>query len=575
MPRRIKWDKLLEVRGFIYSAGLVGPEIIAPSFGGSSYSCIDGQNCWARNTRIEGALGPGPAGGPMVAVAVLMNVGNTYGGTTNVGSVVQYFNQYVGAAAAGGNMVVGNVSVGALQGAGVLTEVPVAGGTPVKVGVNPPTSAPVIAVGASPGKNTGTASILITCKRSATGEESNRGPVSNVIQCSGQGVNITSTAAAMGMDTTCDTAVIYGSQSSFSTVGPWFKLYEVAKTALNGNYPIQLPNSTLPGWYDGEVGVVAPIENNIPLTCSFVASLNNVLLAVGVAGNGISPTIPGQIGAFPPEFIVFLSGGGTITWCKGTGFDGQLLVGTTNSTYLVRVMGGTASPISVVQVYPTTGFPNGNLVCTVQSELYGWTGMPIRGGIAEDSGIDTSFGATAETKIRTLGACTAVVYDPHTDCVLYCFGSNILPWDRRRQHWQAVQVMSAPITTGVTDGQICRLSDASGNLVQLEAGSGVAWFAFPDFREGQYPGMDKTVRYIGAAGNTTLTLDVYKNANLSSSAFSVGAVDCSSESVITKVYVRLARSFTMKVSGTGTLVSGGPQAFYRGIMGYVPHEVAS
>src|SRR5262249_31137947 len=365
MPRRLHFERLLEVRGYIPSQGLVGAEIISPSYGGSSYALVDAQDCWCRNSRVEGALGPGTAGGPMTPVAVLMNVGNTYGGTTNVGSIVSYFNQYVAAAAAGGNMVVGNSSIGALVGPGILTEIPQAGGTPQKVGVNAPTSTPVIAVGASPGKNTGTASILITCKRSSTGEESNRGPVSNVIQCSGQGVNITSTAAAMGMDTTSDTAVIYGSQSGFSTVGPWFKLYETAKSNLNGNYAIQFPGSTLPGWYDGEVGAVAPIENNVPLICTFAASLNNVLLWVGVAKNGSSPSSQGQVGGFPPEFIVFLSGGGDILWCKGTGFDGQLLVGTANSTYLVRVMGGTASPISVVQVYPTTGFSNGNLVCTV------------------------------------------------------------------------------------------------------------------------------------------------------------------------------------------------------------------
>src|SRR5262249_26611212 len=253
----------------------------------------------------------------------------------------------------------------------------------------------------------------------------------------------------------------------------------------------------------------------------------------------------------------------------------QFLAGPPNNTNLAGVMGDTATPISVFQGYPTTGFSNGNRVSTVNSQLYGGTGMAIRACNGEDATTHNTSGAAVETVIRTLGTCTAVVYDPHIDCVLYCFGSTVLPWDRKRGHWQPKQTLNTPATTAVTDGQICRISDASGNLVQLEAGSGKAWFAIPHFREGQFPGLDKTVRYVGAAGNTTLTLDVYKNASLAASAFSVGAVDCSAESVITKTYVRLARSFTMKISGTGTLVGGLPQAFYRGVMGYVPHEVGS
>src|SRR5215467_11012125 len=284
MPR--KSDRYVFLRGYVPTQALVGSDIIPAYFGGVSYSIIDGLNGWIRGTRVETGLGPGPAGTAGASIPVLMNVANGYGGMTGGGSIIQYYTQYLFAGS--GNGYVNGTSIGAAGSS--INEVPVGGGAVTGVGVHAPATAPHIAPQGlvSPGgKNNGSYSILYTYIRSATGEESNRSPVSNVVAVQNDGITIDQ--AIPPGDTGVDTIGIYCSFANFSTLGPWFHLVDVKITDVNAHLPFPLavsytsagvPAGTA-GWYNGDLGVIAPLDYNVPPACSFVFSLNDIVVAAG------------------------------------------------------------------------------------------------------------------------------------------------------------------------------------------------------------------------------------------------------------------------------------------------------
>ncbi len=60
------------------------------------------------------------------------------------------------------------------------------------------------------------------------------------------------------------------------------------------------------------------------------------MVAAGAYGGAaLSASYPNKPEAFPPNFVLFIPGGGTITAVKNTGIDGAVIVGTANSINLV------------------------------------------------------------------------------------------------------------------------------------------------------------------------------------------------------------------------------------------------
>jgi len=556
-----KSDRYVFLRGYVPTQALVGSDIIPAYFGGVSYSVIDGVNGWIRGTRVETALGPGAAGTSGATIPVLMNVANGYGGMTGSGSIIQYYTQYLFAGS--GTAYVNGAVIGAAGSS--ISEVPVGGGPVAGVGVHAPTTAPHIApqglISPNVGKNNGSYSILYTYIRSATGEESNRSPVSNVVAVQNDGITIDQ--AIFPGDTGVDAIGIYCSFSNFSTLGPWFHLVDVKITDVNAHLPFPLavtyssagvPSGT-PGWYNGDLGIIAPLDYNVPPACSFVFSLNDIVVAAGcypVGGNGLSPSVPGKFGAFPPEFVVFLPGGGNITACKATSSEGMALVATANSLYLVSATYSTTTPIDIKQVWPTVGFASGNNFCMVENELYGYSGQ--RGAVRTQGfgAPDTSWAAPVAEKFVALGYTvgnTVVVYDPATDCILYCSGTNALPYDRKYQHWHTPQLIN-PITSGVTSQGI-GLLESSGALQALETGTGTNGFVTTAFRDAELPGVMKSYVRLRAIGNASFTFDLLVDpGNLGSSSLTLGPLNTEPKSGWQKINLRNVSDLAIKTSWT-------------------------
>jgi hypothetical protein len=541
-----KSDRYVFLRGYIPTQALVGSDIIPAYFGGVSHSVIDGVNGWIRGTRVETALGPGAAGSSGASIPVLMNVANGYGGVTGGGSIVQYYTQYLYAGS--GTAYVNGSSIGA-AGSSIM-EVPVGGGAAVPVGIAAPTIAPVIADSGQPGKNNGSYSVLYTWIRSATGEESNRSPVSNAVAVQNDGIMFSQAISSPGNGV--DKIGVYCSFANFSTLGPWFHLVDLSLPVTSGTI-IGLGGTA--GWYNGDLGVIAPLDYNPPPACSFVFSLNDIVVAAGcypAGGNGLSPSVPGKFGAFPPEFVVFLPGGGNITACKATSSEGMALVSTANSLYLVSATYSTTTPIDIKQVWPTVGFASGNSFCMVENELYGFSGQ--RGAVRTQGfgAPDTSWAAPVAERFVGLGFTvgnTVVVYDPSTDCILYCSGTNALPYDRKYNHWHTPQSIN-PITSGVTS-QGVGLLESSGALQALETGTGTSGFVTTAFRDAELPGVMKSYVRVRAIGNNSFTFDLLADpGNLGSSALTLGPLNTDPKSAWQKINLRNVSDLAIKTSWT-------------------------
>src|SRR5215467_582499 len=118
MPDR-KLDVVRFLRPYTPTQAITGSMEIPAYLGGLQHSIIDGQNCWLRNNRLESALGPGVVGALASAIPQLMSVGNTYGGMTGSGSIVQFYNFYFYAGAGSGVLASGGV-IGSVTGQSLM-----------------------------------------------------------------------------------------------------------------------------------------------------------------------------------------------------------------------------------------------------------------------------------------------------------------------------------------------------------------------------------------------------------------------------------------------------------------------
>ncbi len=510
---------------------------------------FSGANCWFRGlNHIESSKRFGTSGNSG-GVGVLANVAATHGGLSTSGNVVQAFASGVYFAAGTGTVYVGGSSLGSMTGNIAIY----VSGALSAAGLTSPGAATIADTG-STGHNNGSYSIALTAIRSTTGGESTIGAPSNVLTVSNHGIKIT---ALPSLDSKADKIGIYVTRRGYGQTGPYFHLYDV--TIPTPPYTIQVPGDSIAGWVDAQLGDLAPLDYSVPPSCTFVAVLNSVIVAVGCYGGaGLSPSYPNKPEAYPVRFVVFIPGGGTITACKSSGIEGAVLIGTASSMNLVTATASTISPLQIRQIWPTTGVASGNQFCVYKDTIYAYLG--VRGAVRSSlySDLDESSGhfavnvqkAFADNGFTT--ANTIVAYDPVNAAIWYMSGTKGYPFMLDTEEWSPEQTLPATVTSAVTVGGVMLMQGAAGALYTPEAGAGGAWNFVPGFVD--FGGMYATMTRIGGEASGSVTLNVLDRPNdLTHVAAGGASIPLTSTQIaLSHVNVPLLRNASIQASGNDT-----------------------
>jgi hypothetical protein len=558
--------------------------------GGISNSVWNGQNAWIWGAGLIQSAKAFAGTQNSEGVNPIMNVGDTYGGVTTGGTVTDTFGSTWFAGVSGGTAYKGTTSLGPVFSSLGFVRL----GTGTAVGLNQP-AAPTLADSGGAGLLSGSYSIAITRVDTVSGQESTRSLPSLPITLANHKVTITFpaplTMASTGVQ---DAWGIYASFANFGATGPWFFLMDVNASTVGWSGPFNGGTVTL-DWTNGQLtSLEAPIDYDPPPPCDHLLVVNNVMVAAGcyapggglsgsppAGGAGLSPSVPGVPGAYPPDSVVFIPGGGAITGCKATGFSGSAMVSTAQSLNAVVVTNSDITPITVRQVWPTTGFATANAWCTIEDEVYGFSGQ--RGAVRTqgDGPPDTSF-ANAVHKFFADNLFTAsntvVVYDPQTDSVFFCSGNIALPFARSRGWWHTPMVLpnSGAITACTIAGHA--LIDCGSNfLVQSENGGDQNWFVTFAYDDGGQAEFNKTFIRARAATSDTISLTALTNLNDSPTIQTTDPTKpgfqwpiSPNHSAWKHLNIRNSVSFTISASGTKA-----GQSLYEVVTQVVPHPVTT
>lgn len=520
---------------------------------------IDGNDVFVRaGGLIESSKGFG-ANGSSGGVAVLLNVSNGHGGLSISGNIVQAFAAGVYFFAGSGTAFVNAVSKGA-AGSSVTIYT---GSSTVNAGLVAP-GAVVIADSGAAGHNNGSYAVALTAVRSITGGESTIGPPSNALAVKGHGVKIT---ARGSLDAGADKVGVYATRRGQSQTGPFYHLYDVTVAALDagiaaGGYVIQVPGDPTAGWIDGQLGDLAPLDFNPPPACTFVIVMNSVAVAVGAYGGaGLHASYANKPEAYPARFAVFLPGGGVVTACKGTGFEGSVLVATASSLNLVTATPNSISPILIRQIWPMTGVQSGNQFCVTEDMIYAFLGKrgPVRSSISAFSGggsdLREDASDFAEPVLKAFAdngfteSNTVVAYDPVNDSIWFMKGNIGFPYCRATGLWSPKQTLPVTITTAATVNGKMLISDSGGNLYTPEAGSGTSWSWVSHFTGSAYPATLIGFRAVCTAAG--IRFDIMKNP--SNPTIAAGGSNLTSgvdHGVFSILNIPELKAWAIKASGT-------------------------
>lgn len=247
----------------------------------------------------------------------------------------------------------------------------------------------------------------------------------------------------------------YGTKDGFETAGPAYGLVkypEVADASLATLYGLNRAAEI--DWNDAllDYSRPAPIDNDPPPACLFVACLENIVIVFGVfGGTGVLSSKPGFPEAFPvPDNLSFLPEKPVAVYArpvKTTG-DTFLLVACAGSMHAV-VYTGSTPPYALQTIFPETGIAAHHNLCFDGNEIYFFT---EKRGIARASAagqVDYAF--AAEVADYTSGwtpANVVVGSDVPTQTVVFCHGSEILPFNKQTGKWGTPLPLSALRSAG-------------------------------------------------------------------------------------------------------------------------------
>jgi hypothetical protein len=318
------------------------------------------------------------------------------------------------------------------------------GTTAYQAGRVAPTAAALTGRDSVSGKVNGSLSMRFTRINSTTGGESDASDptpsltvVDGTVVASFNGISLDSNGQ--------DRWGPFASRIGFQTAGPHYglakypELSDASLATLFGiNRAVELDFSDAELDYER----TAPIDNDPPPACTHVAALENIIIAFGVfGGTGVISSKPNFLEAFPIDNLSFLPEAPVAVYPRPT--QGFILVACRGGLYAVVYTGATP-PYALQSIWPETGVAAYHNICFAENTIYAFT---ERRGICRSRGTgepDYSFAAeVAEYTSGWTPANVVIGNDVPTQQVVYCHGSEMLPFNKQTEKWGAPLKLSA------------------------------------------------------------------------------------------------------------------------------------
>lgn len=446
---------------------------------------------------------PGHAAAAGLAGDTMMPVGNTFA-AIGTGSVVYYRQEtywYEGS----GNVSVGNTSIGVAS--PNLKFIIGLAGTPITAGLTAP-SQPLLELNGS-GPMSGTYSVKICYKRSASGAVSNASIASAVVSCAGNKLKLTVPAPGAGA-AGADRVRVYVTARGFGLTGTWRFLSEhtISPTAATVITALG-PNGT-GAWADGDRGTeTAPFENDPPPAGTHCCVLGSVMMSIGCYGGaGVAFSFAAKPESYSPDRVTFLPG--PVVGIAPRPSDGFAYVwGTNYLAALVLVPGGVVIPRLI---WSGIGLPNPDAGCLVESEFWCYDGEPVRTTQAGDP--DTSFALAVRDYMRQNWTTANVVvgYSQRDNAVVFFHGSECVAYFRALDAWSTPLTCPGSVRAAVSVGDELRFAPGTSGLQAFGRGTGTSWFAVTEFRDGGTV-FQKTVRNAKTSCSGAVDWGILTNLN--------------------------------------------------------------
>jgi len=529
MPRR-KPETFRYTRGFIPTQ---------PGLDGVPDSLQDGRNLLifgnGKPLSAKGPLAGGASGSPRPA----MNVKAGFGGVSNYGTVLSFFDLIF--AAGSGTVTLDGSPLGS-----IADQLVVNSGGLVVLGVGAPGAPTVSTSPPTAGRLAGAYSMALTAIQVLGNltSESSRGTPSVAVSLTNKKFRVTAwPATPTGCVASRDKWGVYFPFRGFPTQGPWRHLIDIP---MNTALPYDID------FLDGELGHLAPLDYDPPPVtgAKFIFTIDNVMTIVGPGGR-LNPSVPLLPAAYPPDQASFLARGEDVTSCRSSGGSGRIALACANSVHEVIASGdATISPIITYPRWPSVGFVGSSSWCFVHDTIVGMSGAmgPVMGSL--DSPPTSDFADNVKTFFEDNGftsANTVVGYDPSIGAVIFMSGTLAVPY-MGNGVWSAPVVMPGTVSTAVTvNGRL--LVDISGTSYTFEGGTGTDFYAIPAWWDGNNEFL-KTIVRMRAASDVSVTIQPLTDLSLTPviPSFSSAAQHGNPK----RLNLRNVTSFTAKISGTGS-----------------------
>jgi hypothetical protein len=402
-----------------------------------------GSGFWLKGANWKSDTGHSSAGSAGATLSALQLIGGNHGGVTTNGNLALHASTTWAIAASSGT---GYVNGSALTNAVTTSLKLLISGALQTAGLAKP-DAPTVAVSATAsGKMSGSYSFAVAAYRSTTGAIGNRSNPSAVIAVNGFKVRLTFPATVTGQTHW----IVYGSPKSFGSVGPWFRITNIAivpiaTTVLDGADGVE--------YFNGELGDIAPTTNDVPPVGTHCAALGSVMCVVGsYGGYGISPSKVGEPEAYDVSQTSFLASRESVTAVTARGTDGGIFVATRNSISLIILSGSSVTPVLPRGVFESVGVASGNAMCWVHDTLYIFSSD---GSLCRTHGSkepDYSFAVPVQQYFKDngfTGSNTYLIFDEKNGALLVCSGAKAVPYMLATGRWSVPITLPGTVTGGI------------------------------------------------------------------------------------------------------------------------------
>jgi hypothetical protein len=283
--------------------------------------------------------------------------------------------------------------------------------------------APVVGSGFE-GKMTGSYSTVVSALRTDTGDESFASPPSPVVQFTNQTAYLTFPPARTDGS---ESWRVYFTFRNFGSFGGYQMYKDYTEAAVAASTAGSIARTIEVDFLDNELLSVSPPDKAFAPTGSadFIVSLANVMILIGTYnGLGVSASVPGYAGQYPPENVQFLS-----ERAIGVSFrpqDNHLWILCKNSIWLLVLTGATyGSPIALRPMVDNVGSANAQSHANVGLGLYWFTPGRVPARIDGDGTYDTTFGEAVKNDMASWDSTKVrVIFDEKNYSIIYTNGAT-------------------------------------------------------------------------------------------------------------------------------------------------------